>query len=62
MYASHLINGLSSTAIEGKAPLEVWSGKATQDHGLLRQGKFASKEVCVFGCQKIYERLQVMGS
>ena len=35
MYASHLING--STAIEGKAPIEVWFGKAAQDHGLLRE-------------------------
>ena len=25
------------------------------------QGKSASKEVCVFGSQKEYERLQVMG-
>ena len=37
MHASHLINGLSSTAIGGKTPLEVWSGKATQGHGLLRK-------------------------
>ena len=37
MYASHLINGLSSTAIGGKTPLEVWSEKPTQDHGLLRE-------------------------
>ena len=36
VYASHLINGLSSTAIGGKAPLEVWSGKATQEYDLLR--------------------------
>ena len=36
MYASHLINGLSSTVIGGKTPLEVWSEKAAQDHGLLR--------------------------
>jgi len=35
VYANHLINGLSSTAIGGKTPLEVWSEKATQDHGLL---------------------------
>ena len=32
VYASHLMN--RSTAIGGKAPLEIWSGKATQDHGL----------------------------
>ena len=36
MYASHLINGLSSTAIGGKTLLKVWSGKAAQDDGLLR--------------------------
>ena len=33
VYASHLING--STAIGGKAPLEIWSGKAAQDYSLL---------------------------
>ena len=37
MYASHLINGLSSTAIGGKTPLKIWSGKAAQGHGLLRE-------------------------
>jgi len=37
VYASHLINGLSSTAIGGKTPLEVLSGKAAQDHDLLRE-------------------------
>ena len=74
MYASHLINGLSSTAIRGKTSLEVWSGKTAQGHDLLREfGSPAyfsakhgmvnprSKKVCVFGCQKKYERLQVMG-
>ena len=35
MYASHLINGLSSTVIGGKTPLEVWSGKTAQNHDLL---------------------------
>ena len=35
MYASHLING--STAIGGKTLLEIWSGKAAQDHDLLRE-------------------------
>ena len=33
---SHLINGLSSTAIGDKTLLEIWSGGATQDYGLLR--------------------------
>ena len=37
MYASHLINGLSSTTVGGKTLLEVWSGKAAQDHDLLRE-------------------------
>jgi len=37
VYASHLINGLSSTAIEGKTPLDVLSRKAAQDHGFLRE-------------------------
>ena len=34
MYASHLING---STIGGKTPLEIWYGKAAQDHGLLRE-------------------------
>ena len=37
MYASHLINELSSTAIGSKTLLEVWYGKAAQDHGFLRE-------------------------
>ena len=40
VYASHLINGLSLTAIGGKTLLKVWSEKAAQGHGLLR--KFGS--------------------
>ena len=32
IYASHLINRLSSTAIGDKTPLDVWSGGATQDY------------------------------
>ena len=39
-YASHLINILSSTAIGGKTPLNIWSGRVAQDHDLL----------WVFGC------------
>ena len=35
VYASHLING--STVIRGKTLLEIWSGKAAQDHALLRE-------------------------
>ena len=33
VYASQLLN--RSTAIEDKAPIEIWSEKAAQDHGLL---------------------------
>ena len=72
MYASHLINGLS-TAIGGKTPLEVWSKKATQDHDLLQEfgspayfgakdGKVnpRAKKFVLLGVKK-YERLQVVG-
>ena len=34
--ASHLINGLSSTAIGGKTPLNIWSSGAAQNYDLLR--------------------------
>jgi len=37
VYASHIINGLSSIAIGDKTPLKVWSKKAAQDHNLLRE-------------------------
>ena len=36
VYASDLINGLSSTMIGGKTPLKVWSEKDSQDHDLLQ--------------------------
>ena len=36
MYASHLINRLPSTALNGKTPLEVWSGKPANDYDTLR--------------------------
>ena len=36
MYASHLINRLPSTALNGKTPLEVWSGKPVNDYDTLR--------------------------
>jgi len=39
-YASHFMNILSSTAIGGKTPLDIWSGETVQDYSLLR----------VFGC------------
>ena len=36
VYASHLINELSSTAIGSKTLLDIWSGGAAQDYNLLR--------------------------
>ena len=42
--ACYLVNRLPSSAIEDKTPLEVWSGKATQDYDSLR----------VFGCLAYY--------
>ena len=35
-YASHLINRLSSSAIGGKTPIEMWSGMAASDYDMLR--------------------------
>ena len=35
MYASHLMNILSSTAIGTKTSLDILSGEATQDYSLL---------------------------
>jgi len=35
-YACYLVNRLHSSAIGGKTPLKVWSGKAAQDYDLLR--------------------------
>ena len=40
VYASHLMNRLSSTAIGGKTLLDIWSSGAAQDYSLLS----------VFGC------------
>ena len=40
VYASHLMNRLSSTAIGGKTLLDIWSSGAAQDYSLLQ----------VFGC------------
>jgi len=31
-YAQHLVNRLSSSTIDGKTPLEVWSGKPATDY------------------------------
>ena len=35
MYASHLINRLPLAALNGKTPLEVWSGKPINDYNTL---------------------------
>ena len=35
MYASHLMNYLSLTVIEGKISLNIWSGGVAQDYDLL---------------------------
>ena len=43
-YACHLINRLPSTAIDGRTPLEVWSGKPVNDYDSLH----------VFGCTAYY--------
>jgi len=43
-YACHLVNKLSSSAIGGKTPLEVWLEKVAQDYDLL----------WVFGCPTYY--------
>jgi len=36
VYVIHLMNSLSSIAIEGKTLLNIWSGGASQDNDLLR--------------------------
>ena len=36
-YASHLMNGLSSTSIGDKTPLDIWSGGSAQDYGLSKK-------------------------
>jgi len=35
-YTNHLLNRLPTTAIEGKTPLEIWSGEVACDHDSLR--------------------------
>jgi len=36
VYTSHLMNCLSSTAVRGKTPLDIWSGGAARDYDFLR--------------------------
>ena len=36
MYASHLLNRLSTTAIEGKTLLKIWLDRAARDRGSLK--------------------------
>jgi len=36
VYASHLLNRLPKTVIEGKTLLEIWSGGAARDHSSLK--------------------------
>ena len=72
VYAGHLINGLSSTAIGGKTTLNIWSGGAAHDYDLLwvfgspayftaKDGKInlRAKKFVFFGCQEKYERLHI---
>ena len=35
VYAYHLINRLSSTSIEGRTPMEMWTGKPATDYNSL---------------------------
>ena len=75
VYASHLINRLSSIAIGGKTLLDIWSYRAAQDYSLLRifgypiyfgvkddKLNLQEKNICVFGCQKKFEGLQLWDS
>jgi len=36
VYANHSLNRLPMTIIEGKTPMEIWSGGAACNHGSLR--------------------------
>ena len=38
-YISYLVNRLPSTAIGGKTPIEMWSGRHAQDYDSLRKFK-----------------------
>ena len=44
VYASHLVNRLSCTAIDGKTPLEHWFGSVTSDY----------ESLWIFGCPAYY--------
>ncbi|KAH9685902.1 retrovirus-related pol polyprotein from transposon TNT 1-94-like protein [Citrus sinensis] len=53
-YASHLVNRLSSAAIEGKTPMEMWSGKHAQNYYSLRIFKCPAYYHVKYG--KLYPR------
>ena len=44
VYASHLINMLPTSALEGRTPMEAWSGHPSREYDTLR----------VFGCEAWY--------
>ena len=43
-YANHIVNRLPSAVINGRIPLEVWSGSPANDYD----------SMCVFGCSTYY--------
>jgi len=43
--SNHIINKLSSSAIDGKTLMEVWSRKPAQDYDMLM----------IFGCPSYYQ-------
>jgi len=71
-YAYYLVNRLPSSAIGGKPPLKVWSGKAAQDYDSLwvfgcptyyhvKEDKLEPRE-CVRRIQEMSKRVQDLGS
>ena len=43
-YATHIVNRLPATALDGKTPKEVWSGQPATDYDSLR----------IFGCHAYF--------